>query len=293
MIRNEKLDEKVYDSEHIKAVLSVMADTFPKYFADFNNGQLGLKFAAAIAEFEKEQPAYLDYFDEDKLVDYEDDPNAFKKHTRNKCPIIHRCLMSQDEVMDDYKAAFNRVSGRALLDTVRNISQYGKDYTNGFEGKAHEKIEGYNQLALKPLEEDKHFCAGVVGYGIQSNFLYMLYPNIFAYRGQVSVWALFFLSDKQTFDFEGGSEFVIYYPKYGTGEQNFLYPPELFGFYALKIFLILKKACHGVGITFKDSYRYIYLNTFLRHVAAMHADDIKYLTHSSDSVEGNWYGRID
>jgi len=201
--------------------------------------------------------------------------------------------MSQDEVMDDYKAAFNRVSGRALLDTVRNLAQFGKDYAQDFDGTLHEQIGDYSQLALKTLDENTHSCAGVIGYGIQSNFLYMLYPNVFAYRGQVSVWALFFLSDKKTFDFDGGSEFVIYYPKYGTGEQNFLYPPELFGFYALKIYLMLKKACQGAGITFDDSYRYVYLNTFLRHVASMHTDDIKCLTHSSDSVESGWYGRID
>lgn len=290
MIRNEKQDERIFDPDHIREILSVITSTFLRYFADFNDGQLGLKFTAAIANFDKEQEYYLRYFDDDTLDDYEEDANAFKKYTRNfSHTIIHNCLMAQDEIMDDYKAAFNRVSGRDLLNTVRNIAKFGAEYNRIFDGESHEKIEDYNQLELKPLDFEDNTLAGVVGYGIQSNFLYMLYPHAFAYRAQDAVWSLFFLTDKKHFDFEGGSEFVIYYPRYGTGEQNFLYPPELFGFYALKIYLMLKDACEKSGFKFNPAYRYVYLDTFLRHVAGLNRSDINYLKKNSENVEANWF----
>ncbi len=289
MYRGSQLDERVFDGSHINDVLDVMQKTFPKYFASFLRDDAQGLFKNAIKEFDKEQPAYLSYFDPDSLEEYEDDPNAFKKHTRNHCPIIRRCLMSQDEIMNDYKASFNHVSGRELLDTVRRIAGFGDDYLNDFDGTIHEEIQDYRELKLEFLGDAEHTCAGVVGYGIQSNFLYMLYPQAFAYRAQDAVWSLFFLSDKKHFDFEEGSEFVMYSPKYGTGEQNFLYPPELFGFYALSIYRWLKDACREEGIKFDSQYRYTYLDTFMKHVAASQRDSINFLKKSSDYVENHWF----
>lgn len=287
MYKGSQLDDKIFDSDHIREVLVVIQKTFPKYFASFISENAQMQFAAAIQEFEHEQERYLKYFDEEALEEYEDDPNAFKKHTRNNCPIIHRCLMSNDEIMNDYKSSFNLVSGRELLDTVQGIAKFGKKYNRKFDHASHDKIKGFDELGLDSLAELT--CAGVVGYGIQSNFLYMLYPHAFAYRAQDAVWSLFFLSDKQKFDFEEGSEFVIYATEYGTGEQNYLYPPELFGFYMLKIYLMLKEACRAEGIKFKNEYRYIYLDTFARHVANTERNSINFLKKSSDYVETHWH----
>lgn len=289
MYRGSQLEDLVFDPTHIQDVLNVMKKTFAKYFTSFSNENIQLQFTAAIKNFEHEQERYLNYLDKDALEEYEDDPNAFKKHTRNNCPIIHRCLMSNDEVMNDYKASFNRISGRDLLDTVQNISKFGTKYAKKFDHTKHEKIKSFEELGLEPLATEELTAAGVVGYGIQSNFLYMIHPHAFAYRAQDAVWSLFFLSDKQKFGFEEGSEFVIYATEYGTGEQNFLYPPELFGFYMLKIYLLLKEACRAEGIKFKNEYRYVYLDTFVKHVADVERSSINFLKKSSEYVENHWF----
>jgi hypothetical protein len=74
-------------------------------------------------------------------------------------------------------------------------------------------------------------------------------------------------------------------PKQGTCEQNFFYPAELFGFYALRVFLMLESACFDLGITFEDRYRYVYLSRFCDHVADTHREHINTFRWSSEHVE--------
>lgn len=132
-------------------------------------------------------------------------------------------------------------------------------------------------------------CTGVIGYGIQSSLLFGKYPRMFAHRSQNAIWSLYFITDRKDFGLKYDSEFLMIQPKYSTCEQNYFYPADLFGFYALKLFLLLKQACGEKGIRFYDRYRYIYLTAFTDYIANSHRKDIDTLKWSSDHVESHWH----
>ena len=289
MLLGEELSEQVYQTEHINNVLSVIQKQFPKYFRSFSKNAEDL-FNSAIQQHEKEKVRYQEYLDLETLEEYDVDPNAFKKDTRTKCPIIHRCLMSQDEVMQEYKKSFNSVVGRDLYVTIYNIAVFGHNYVDSFKPKRHESAKTFEDLRLEDLSDEDYTCLGVVGFGIQSSLLYGLYPHAFAHRSQNSVWALYFLSERKDFGLgEAGSEFLMVRPQYGTCEQNYNYPPELFSYYALQIYLMLKSADPSYSKLFNDEYRYIYLDVFFDHVANKHREDINALKWTSEHVENHWH----
>jgi hypothetical protein len=291
MIRGSELEEQVFDQEHIRHVLAEIKQTFMSYFETFAKEDLNLMFQDRIEEYEKEQEKYREYLDLESLDEFEYDPNAFKGHTRKGCPIILRCLMSQDDVMKSYKRSFGLVTGRKLLDAVRNIAKFGLAYTQSFDDNTHEHIADHKKMELEPLNDEEYYTGGVIGYGIQSSLLFGLHPREFAHRSQNAVWALYFLSNSKDFGLLDGSEFLMIHESEGTCEQNYLYPAELFGFYSLKLYLMLNSACNKIGITFDDQYRYIYLSVFSNHVASTHRNDINTYTRSSTHVESQpWFG---
>jgi hypothetical protein len=276
--------------QHIDNVLAEIKINFPKYFTKFSKQPLEPAFKKAIDEYEKERNAYRVYMSIQALLEFEDDPNAFKSHTRKNCPIIRRCLNSPDEVMRQYQKSFSFVTGRQILDTVHHIASFGLDYVADFNDERHEDISTYQDLGLEPLNEDRFFTLGVIGYGVQSSLLYGLYARNFAHRSQNAVWSLYFLSGKKEFDLQDGSEFLMAQPDRGTCEQNFFYPAELFGFYGVQIFKLLRSACAEKGITFYDRHRYTYLSLFSDFVADLHRDDINCFTRSSEYVESRpWF----
>jgi hypothetical protein len=290
MIIGKELEEQTYEPGHIQQVLAEIEGNFPGYFKSFAQRPLETIFDEHIQEHEKEQEAYREYLDLEALGEFEYDPNAFKSHTRRRCPIIRRCLMSQDEIMKEYRKSFNMVIGRQLLDTVRNIVEFGISYVADFDDEYHESVTSYGDLGLEPLNEDKCYCPGVIGYGIQSSLLYGVYPRNFAHRSQDAVWSLYFLSGRKDFGLADGSEFLMVHPDQGTCEQNYFYPAELFGFYALKVFVMLKSACEELGIAFEHRYRYVYLSRFCDHVADTHREDINTYKRSSEHVESQpWF----
>jgi len=290
MIRGNEIEEEVYEPGHIQQVLAEITGNFAGYFKGFSQHSLNAVFEEHIRDCEKEQEAYQDYLDLKALDEFEYDPSAFKDETQSRCPIIRRCLMSQDEVMKDYRRSFYAATGRKLLDTVRNIAEFGVSYVAHFHDETHEGAESYADLGLEPLNEVEYGCPGVIGYGVQASLLHGTYPRSFAHRSQNAVWSLYFLSGRNDFGLSDGSEFLMVRPKEGTCEQNFFYPAELFGFYALRLFLELKPACAEMGVTLEDRYRYVYLSSFCDHVADGHRDDINAYRWSSEHVESQpWF----
>jgi hypothetical protein len=299
MFRGEKLEEQVYEPEHIQQVLAEIERNFPGYFKSFAQRPLERVFDKHVQRHKREQEAYRDILDLKVLDEFEHDPNAFKSEMSRQCPIIRRCLMSQDEVMKQYKVSFRRVAGRQLLDTVRRIAEFGISYVKDFDDEEHENVifysdlgfkDSYSDLGLKVLNEEEYHLIGVIGYGIQSSLLYGLYPRNFAHRSQDAVWSLYFLSGRKDFGLLDGSEFLMVHPDAGTCEQNYFYPAELFGFYALKVYMLLKSACKDLDLTLQNRHRYIYLSRFCDHVANTHRKDINTFRRSSDYVESQpWF----
>ena len=290
MIRGKELEEQVFENYHIENVLNEMALVFDSYFSSFKHKAMKTIFREHIEDHQNEITAYKKYLDPQVLEEYEYDPNAFKVFSKNDCPIIHRCLWSRNEFAKTYNKSFNRVSGRELLNTVKMISNFGMEYVESFNDNAHENVSSPSELNLETLSEEAYYLPGVIGYGIQSTLLYGVYPQQFAHRSQNAVWMLYFLSGRKDFGLLDGSEFLIIHVDKGTIEQNYYYPPPLFGFYAIKIYLMLQKACELEKIPLFDQYRYIYLSAFSNHVASLHFDDINTYRRSSEDVESQpWF----
>lgn len=291
MIRGKEIEKQVYEPEHIQQVLAEIERNFRPYFQSFAiMHPLEFVFKKPIEKYQKEQVKYREYLDLDALDEFEHDPNAFKNHTKRNCPIVLRCLNAQDEVMKAYKISFGNVTGRQLLDAVRNISNFGISYAGSFEDEAHETANLPADLGLETLNDPAYGTLGVIGYGVQSSMLYGLYPRQFAHRSQNAVWTLYFLSGRKDFGLEDGSEFMMIHTNEGTCEQNYFYPAELFGFYSLKVYLMLKAACAEKGVQLFDWYRYIYLSRFCDHIGEQHRNDINTFRRSSEHVEQlGWY----
>ena len=286
MKTGQELEPRVYESEHIRQVLAEMGRNFPDYFATFaQGGPLRPVFLQHIEKHRKEQDIYRDYIDLEALEEFESDPNAFKSHSRKRCPIIRRCLNSTDEAMKAYHVSFQRVSGRDLLNPVRKIAEFGAAYVARFDDEAHEAVATYSDLGLERLDQEDHLSIGVLGYGIQSSLLYGVYPRQFAHRSQDAVWAFYFLSGRKNFGLRDDSEFLMVHPQENECEQNYYYPAQLFGFYALQIYPWLKAACAGRGLILDATYRYVYLSRFCDQIADTHRSDINVLRRSSEHVE--------
>jgi hypothetical protein len=282
MLRGNELDTRVYDEKHIAEVLTEIRLTFPKYFLSFCQLPLARRFQDAIKDYEAEQRKYLEYLDLEALDEFEGNPSSFKSQTRSKCPIILRCLNSKEEYMKAYQRAFSEVKGRDLLNAARKIAEFGRAYIEDFDHERHESSRSFGELGLQALNEPEYGCFGVIGYGIQSTFLYAQYPHAFAHRSQNAVWSLYFLTSRKDFGLKDDSEFMMVQPEYNTCEQNYFYPADLFGFYALQLYLMLKAAFSGTGLNLENSYRYVYLSSFCDHVAEQHRDDIAVFKWSAD-----------
>jgi len=289
MRRDKELDPRVYDADHINDVLNEIQATFPKYFTEFCDSSPELRFMSAISDHESEHPKYQVYMDLRGLDEFEENPSPFKGYTKSKCPIIRKCLMSNDEVMKQYKISFNQSTGKQILSSVRKIAEFGIRYVAAFEEHKHEQSTSYEDLNLSELTIEDYGCPGVIGFGIQSGLLFGLYPHAFAHRSQNAVWSLYFITNRKDFGIEDDSEFLMVRPEYSSCEQNYYYPADLFGFYALKLYLMLKQACLKKKITFENKNRYIYLSAFTDFISELHHNDIMTLKWSSEHVENHWF----
>jgi hypothetical protein len=276
-----KLGERGYELAHVKEILVAISRNLPSYWVSFAPTARE-KFRDAIAKWEDEHPAYLDFLDPSSLEEYDDDPNAFKGALRSKCPIVRRSLNSPAEEMKKYKKAFNLSKGRDLLTKTLNIVAFGEERMKRFDERTHERTRRVEELCLSKLLEEDYVVYGVVGGGIRSHFLYSLYPNAFPNRSRAAVWALYFLSGKDAFGFSDGSEFLMIDVERSSTQQNYHYPYDLFAFYCFKTYRMLKNSCSDLKITMRNDRRYVYLDAFFNHVHDTHEAEIALLKGSPE-----------
>lgn len=273
----QDLTGRGYETGHVANVLSDLESSFADYFRTFRSGDMPLKqrFADALKSFKGEQKHYLDLFHLDALEDYGYDPSAFKADLNRRCPIIRRCLMSPAKVMDAYRRNFYTAGGARLLEVTENIVRYAHRHIIDFDNDAHESAASVDELRLGDIDDEEYTAYGVIGGGIRSRFLYMLYPRAFPNRSQNSIWALYFLSNRKDYGFRDGSEFLMVEPE--RAQQNYFYPYDLFAYYALKQLNQLRAACDTEVGELDSHYRYVYLDAFFDHVADTNRDAIQCL----------------
>jgi hypothetical protein len=180
-----------------------------------------------------------------------------------------------------------------LLNVTKAIVNFGIEYSQHFSEVDYHQFKSVEDFGLSDLTNDEKYTSyGAIGGGIKSRFLYMLYPAIFANRGQNAIWALYFLAGRSECEFADGSEFLIIdtniLNKAGNylTNQNYFYPYDLFSYYAFEILKMLRQACLKEGFKLNEQYRYVYLDAFLDFVAEeMHSKDIAMLKGSEYSYE--------
>lgn len=307
-VPNLELSPKAFEPDHINHVLDEITDNFPSYFSRFcsttDSNQLDSQLSELstvfkvttkkkkslprkdvlldhyqrfIEDFSNNQQKYIDFLDIDYLEEYEDDPAAFKSYLKNSCPIIHNSLWSPAKEMDKYREAFYASNPSDLLRATKNITRYANEFYSSFVDSYHESKGNYEELSLSELSKEDYIVYGVIGNGIKSHFLYKMHPEAFPNRSRNSIYALYYLTAKKTFGFKDDSEFLMIDVHKSITQQNYFYPYDLFSFYALKIYLMLKKASIDEGVSFQNQYRYVYLDTFLDFVANQHMDEINEL----------------
>ncbi|NCG69317.1 MAG: hypothetical protein GX306_12470 [Clostridiales bacterium] len=301
-----------YEHKHIEKVLEVIKARFPEYFKDFimleagygvseqdiqkiaeklgvqkvkskKNVDVAKKFkniiVEAIENFEKDREKYIAIFDQEALEEYEDDPQYFKSTVLKKeCPIIHHTLFSSAKELEKYKRDFNISDSNELLTVVSNLCYFAEEYySNFYDEDTYDQINCYEDLKVSDLDTEDYTVYGVIGGGIKSHMLYKVYPALFPNRSRDAIWALWYLSDKKTFDCKQDSEFLMIDVDKSITQQNYFYPYELFTFYAHQIYQMLKQKADENNVYLDPEYRYIIVDAFLTFVAEQHDEEISFL----------------
>lgn len=273
---DRSLEPVCYEHEHIEQVLETIKFKFPQYFNDFvmSEGGYGVskediqrlaeKFGIhkvktnknvdvakkykqiivdALENFQRDRDKYLAIFDKEALEEYEDDPQYFKSTVlKNECPIIHSTLFSSAKELEKYKRDFYLSDANALLRVVTNLCYFSQDYYHKvYDEATYDLITCYEDLKVGPLDTEDYTVFGVIGGGIKSHLLYKVYPAVFPNRSRDAIWALWYLTDKKTFDCKQDSEFLMIDVKNSITQQNYFYPYELFTFYAHQIYQLLRQ----------------------------------------------------
>lgn len=307
------IEDICYEKDHIDQILTEIKANFQDYFHDFlytdggniiddeNLKKLAEHFGSSIKDkkknknikedysrlisesihsFERDRKTYFEILDLESLEEHQDDPSYFKNTIlRNKCPIIRATLQNKKaKELDKYRRAFILADPGELLDVVTNIKnfeiRYKRDY---YDSDNYELSDQVDKLNFDELLEENYVVYGVIGGGIKSHFLYKLSPHIFPNRSRDAIWALWYLTNKKTFGCKEDSEFLMIERKKNITQQNYFYPYDLFGFYALKIYLMLKKEAEKVDVRIPIEYRYVILDSFLSFVAQKHIYEINEL----------------
>lgn len=244
-----------------------------------------------ITEFEKDRQEYLNIFDEESLEEYEDDPNTFKSVIlKNKCPIIRKTLANKRaKQLDKYRNDFNLASAEKLLSVVRNLSAFGSTYHNKTNNnERYLTISSYEDLGLHPLGTDDYTAFGVIGGGIKTHMLFKNWPDVFSNRSRNALWALWYLTDKRSFGCHTDSEFLMIDTKKVITQQNYFYPYELFGWYALFVYRMLQNEAEKLGAMIPPEHRYVIVDQFFDFIASQHSEEID-LMQSQIANEGRGY----
>jgi len=318
------VEDKCYKISHIEKVIAEIHRNFPKYFEDYLKSReshisadrvdalrdlfivddkgkrlvFDRKTAfldlhkIAIAEFEKDRENYIELFDKELLEEYKDDPSLFKSVAlKVETAIIRRTIQNKfAKQLDKYRAAFNMSNPSKLLEVVTKLSHFSENYMGSTYNKnSYENIVNYKDLGFTVLDTEEYTAYGVIGGGIKSTMLYKNYPEAFSCRSRMGVWALWYLVAKNTFNCEMDSEFLMIDPKKNITQQNYFYPYELFSFYALQIYLMLKAEADKLGIVLDVAYRFVYVEAFLNFVAIKHIDQINTFSKIYEEKSYGWY----
>ncbi len=309
---NRGVEDICFDSEHVEKVLDVIRSNFDQYFIRFLDSTAGKGVSLediqklqkkigvevkrqknnrdyvsnyktiireSIEDFEKDRDDYQKIFNQELLEDLEDDADTLKSiKLRNECPIIRKTLANKRaKELDKYRASFSRADADWLLSVVYNLCVFGDEYQENYDPDTYEDAEKYEDLGMAPLDTDDYTAFGVIGGGIKTHMLYKVHPAIFPNRSRSAIWALWYLSGKESFGCATDSEFLMIDVGKGIVQQNYFYPYELFAYYAFEIYKMLRDKAKEYDAYIDPDYRYVIVDAFLEYIALEHDDEISEL----------------
>lgn len=306
---NTGVEDICYEDQHVEKVMQVIKLNFEDYFKRFIETGAGKKvsmedfeklqkkfgvdpvkaknnkaeaenykfiISESIDEFEKDRDAYIKIFDQELLDDYDEDADVFKsKVLRNECPIIRKTLANKKaKELDKYRGAFSVADPDSLLAVVYNLCVFGDEYAEEYDPDTYEDANVYEDLGVEVLDTDDYTYYGVIGGGIKTHMLFKVYPGLFPNRSRNALWALWYLSGKETFGCRTDSEFLMIDVGKSITQQNYFYPYQLFAFYAFNIYKLLKEKAEKIGAYIDPDYRYVIVDAFLDYIAEEHDEEI-------------------
>lgn len=309
---NSGVEDICYEDSHVEKVLIGIKEHFDEYFEKFIETGAGNKVSLtdfeklqkkfgvdpargknqkaiagnyiiiikeAIDDFEKDRESYEKIFDEELLDDYDEDADVFKsKVLRNECPIIRKTLANKKaKELDKYRAAFGTADADDLLAVVYKLCVFGNKYADEYDPNTYEDTKTYEELGVELLDTDEYTYYGVIGGGIKTHMLFKIYPGLFPNRSRNAIWALWYLTGKQTFGCKTDSEFLMIDVNKSITQQNYFYPYQLFAYYAFEIYKMLRDKAEDMGAYIDAEYRYVIVDKFLDYVADEHEEEISFL----------------
>lgn len=307
------IEDVCYDMEHIDQVMQEIKMNIPEYFERYLDSEGGMTvteseisklakaFGAtsqpkskkknyksileniqkeAIQDFESDRKYYLDIFNEKSLKQYSFDVGSFKNTVlRNEVPIIRKTLQNKAaKELDKYRQAFKEAQPGKLFSVSKKLTELAYEWkTNWYNSQEFESISHIDDLGYYEFDEEECSAPGVIGGGIKSTFVYKLFPFMFPVRSREAVWAMWYLSGKKKFGCKEDSEFLMINKEKSTTQQNYFYPYSIFCFYALQIFLELKKHFMKHGVAISTEYRFVIVESFLTFVGICHQEETNLL----------------
>lgn len=245
-------------------------------------------FKEAIVAFEKVSPRYKEFFTDDAMEEYADQPGSFKAMLSKGVPVIQSTVNSHQSELLEWHKRFNATKSPALLDMFGNLMDFFHEYVSSTKNKAFAKFDELEDFKFEPIEDDEECrISGVIGMGIKSTVIFHQSPIFFPSRDRYSLLGLYLLSDCDYFGLPTkSSEFVMYNPDQrlpdGTiySAHNFWYPYALFTLYCLRLYRELKKDMSALGTELDDHYRFVYTGHFLDQVCSLEKAKIRtFLAH--------------
>lgn len=319
------VEPKCYETNHVEKVVEKIRENFPAYFERFIETEAGVgitsrdfaklqqsfgiksvkdagkkdlsaKYKRIIAdsydEFEKDRESYLNIFDMESLEEYEEDPYTFKSDVlKTKCPIIRKTLNSKNaKELDKYRYEFGVADADYLLRVVTKLCETANDYIeNIYDAESYESIEDYKDLKMEEFDSDECTAYGVIGGGIKTLMLHKVNPEMFSSRSRSALWALWYLSGKESFGCTTDSEFLMIDVNKIITQQNYFYPYELFHYYAFEIYKLLRDKADELDAYIDPAYRYVVVDRFFEFVASEHEEEISTLQAQIRDNEGAAY----
>ena len=309
---NNGVEDVCYTKEHIEKVLDVIRKNFGQYFESFldstagkgvtlerfqglqekfrvagqakkKKGDLSENYKAIIREsindFEQDRVNYINILKRKWLEDLEDDAYSFKSKTlKNECPIIRKTLANKKaKELDKYRISFSMADADWLLKVVTNLCIFGDEYQKKYNPNTYENAKTYQDLDMGLLDTDEYTAYGVIGGGIKTHMLYKVHPAIFPNRSRSAIWALWYLTGKETFGCRTDSEFLMIDRDKTITQQNYFYPYELFAYYAFEIYKMLRDKAAEYNVYIDTEYRYVIVDAFLEYIATKHESEISFL----------------